>query len=159
MTKSIPALFLAAACCTAFAQQPAAPVVENAWVRASVPGQRGTGGFMRITAREATQLVGVASPAAGVAEVHEMKMDGDVMRMRALPALDLPAGRTVELKPGGLHLMLQELRNPLQAGQTVPLTLVFRNARGVESRVQMQAPVAVHAPGAAPAAAHHGHKH
>ena len=157
MTKSIPALFLAAACCTAFAQQPAAPVVENAWVRASVPGQRGTGGFMRITAREATQLVGVASPAAGVAEVHEMKMDGDVMRMRALPALDLPAGRTVELKPGGLHLMLQELRQPLAAGAKVPLTLVFRNAKGVESRLELQAPVSLQGPAAAGAHSHHKH--
>ena len=157
MFNKLPALIFAAACSVASAQS-AAPVVENAWVRASVPGQRATGAFMRITAKEATQLVGVASPAAGVAEVHEMKMEGDVMRMRPLSALDLPAGRAVDLKPGGLHLMLMELRQPVAAGAKVPLTLVFRNAKGVESRLELQAPVSVQAPGAA-AGAHSHHKH
>lgn len=155
MQKIIPALLLAVACAGAAAQA-TAPAIENAWVRASVPGQRSTGAFMRITSREATQLVGVASSVAGVAEVHEMKMDGDVMSMRAIPALDVPAGRAVELRPGGLHVMLQDLRQPLAAGARVPLTLVFRNARGIESRVQLQAPVTVHGPaGAGNASAGH----
>jgi len=157
MMKFLPALFLAAACSIAAAQS-TAPQVENAWVRASVPGQRATGAFMRITAKEATQLVGVASPAAGAAEVHEMKMEGDVMRMRPIAALDLPAGRPVDLKPGGLHLMLQDLRQPLAAGAKVPLTLVFRSAKGVESRLELQAPVSVQGPAAA-AGAHSHHKH
>ncbi len=94
------------------------PRVEGAWVRSAVPGQHATGAFMKITAPRPMQLVGVATPVAGVAEVHEMKMEGDVMKMRAVPALDLPAGRAVELKPGGYHLMLMELKQPLEAGST-----------------------------------------
>ena len=80
--------------------------VTDAWVRSTVPGQMGTGAFMKITAKTGTQLVGLSSPVAGVVEVHEMKMDKDIMRMRALPALALPAGKTIELKPGGYHVML-----------------------------------------------------
>lgn len=143
------------------AQQP--PKVENAWVRSSVSGQQGTGAFMKITAAQATQLVGVQTPVAGVAQVHEMKLEGDVMRMRAVPKLDLPAGRTVELKPGGYHLMLQELKQPLVQGSTVPLTLLFRDAEGVQSKLELKVPVAVHGPGSAvaPTQGHSmdGHKH
>ena len=124
-----------------FAQAQAMPKVEAAWVRSSVPGQQGTGAFMKITAQEAMQLVGVATPVAGTAEVHEMKMDGDVMRMRAVPKLDLPAGKAVELKPGGYHVMLMDLKQPLAAGSTVPLTLVLRNAKGVESKLDLKLPV------------------
>src|SRR5260221_175469 len=80
---------------------------DAAWARASVPGQQATGAFMRLTAEEPLRLVGVESPAAGLAEVHEMKMEGDVMRMRAIDGLDLPKGVAVDLKPGGYHVMLQ----------------------------------------------------
>ena len=136
--------------------------VEGAWARASVQGQRASGAFMRLTAPEATRLVRVESPAAGVAEVHEMKMDGNVMKMRALPGLDLPAGQAVELKPGGYHVMLMDLKAPLAKGASVPLTLVFQDARGMQSQQQVQLPVATSAPGgqagpgahAAPAHAH-----
>jgi copper(I)-binding protein len=124
---------------TAAASQPV--IIEGGWVRATVPGQQATGAFMRITAREATQLVGVSTPVAAVAELHEMKMEGDVMQMRAVDKLDLPAGKSVELKPGGYHLMLQDLKKPLDAGTTVPLTLVLRNAQGVQSRLQLELPV------------------
>lgn len=145
------------ACGVALGAAPAPVKVEAAWVRGTVAGQRGTGGFMKLTAREPLQLVGAISPVAGVAEVHEMKMEGDVMKMRAIPALDLPAGKTVELKPGGLHLMLMDLRLPLPKDNTVPLTLVFRNARGGESRLELAVPVRAHAPGAtAPHMAGHG---
>ena len=89
----------------AFAQT-ASVKVEGAWARATVQGQKGTGAFMKLTAPEGAKLVGATSPAAGVTEVHEMKMEGDVMKMRAMPVLDLPAGKTVELKPGGYHIML-----------------------------------------------------
>src|SRR5690606_34829876 len=83
--------------------------VRDAWVRQSVPGQSGTGAFMKLTAPTGTKLVGISTPAAGVAEVHEMKMEGDTMRMRELSGgLDLPAGKTVELKPGGYHVMLMD---------------------------------------------------
>lgn len=135
--------------------------VEGAWARATVPGQKGTGAFMKLTAKDGARLVGATSPAAGIAEVHEMKLEGDVMRMRAVPALDLPAGKTVELKPGGYHLMLQDLKAPLAQGSTVPLTLVFKDGKGVESRQELQLPVATAAPGAGHAhhdAAHGEHK-
>lgn len=137
------------------------PAVEGGWVRSSVAGQQGTGAFMKLTAKEPMQLVGASTPVAGTADVHEMKMDGEVMRMRAVPALDLPAGQTVELKPGGYHLMLQDLRQPLQQGTAVPVTLLFRNAKGEESTLELKLPVATQAPGTAPGSggADHVHKH
>ena len=125
----------------------AAPVaVDGAWARASVQGQKATGAFMRLTASEATRLVGVSTPAAGVAEVHEMKMEGDVMKMRAIAGLDLPAGQAVELKPGGYHVMLMDLKAPLAKGSTVPVTLLFKNAQGAESKLELQVPVQVQMP-------------
>lgn len=130
---------------------------DNAWARASVPGQQATGAFMRLTAKEPLRLVGVETPAAAVAEVHEMKMEGDVMRMRAIPALELPAGVAVELKPGGYHLMLQQLKAPLAKDSQVPLTLVFEDAKGATSRLQLQVPVRTLAPTGAAAAGHSGH--
>jgi len=135
--------------------------VEGAWARASVPGQKGTGAFMKLTAPQGARLVSASSPAAGVTEVHEMKLDGDVMRMRAVPVLELPAGKPVELKPGGFHVMLLDLKAPLAKDSTVPLTLTFKDAKGVESKLDLTVPVATSAPGtpsAAPAHAH-GHKH
>lgn len=128
------------------------PRVEGAWVRSAVPGQHGTGAFMKITAPRPMQLVGVATPVAGVAQVHEMKMEGDVMKMRAVPALDLPAGRAVELKPGGYHLMLMDLKQSLEAGSIVPITLLLRDGAGTESRLELKVPVAAKAPGGG-----HGH--
>lgn len=122
--------------------------VKDAWVRAAVPGQSGTGAFMNLTAKDGAKLVGVSSPVAGVAEVHEMKMDNDVMRMRAILALDLPAGKTVALKPGGYHVMLMELKQALPQGSTVPLTLILRDAKGQESKVELKLPVAASMPGA-----------
>ncbi|MDO9112493.1 MAG: copper chaperone PCu(A)C [Polaromonas sp.] len=122
--------------------------VKDAWVRAAVPGQSGTGAFMNITAKDGAKLVGASSPVAGVAEVHEMKMDNDIMRMRAIPALDLPAGKTVALKPGGYHVMLMELKQALPPGGTVPLTLILRDAKGQESKVELKLPVAASMPGA-----------
>jgi periplasmic copper chaperone A len=122
--------------------------VKDAWVRATVPGQMGTGAFMKITAREGTRLVGVSTPAAGVAELHEMKMEGDIMRMRALPMLDLPAGKTVELKAGGNHVMMMDLKRPLAKGSSVPLTLRFKDAKGAESKIELLVPVNAAAPSA-----------
>ena len=124
--------------------------VKDAWVRSTVPGQKGTGAFMNITAKDGAKLVGASSPVAGIAEVHEMKMEGDVMRMRALPVLDLPPGQTVQLKPGGYHLMLMDLKQPLPKDSTVPLTLRFKDAKGAESKLELKLPVSAGAP-----AAHH----
>jgi hypothetical protein len=132
----------------AAAQAPAVKV-DGAWARATVPGQKGTGAFMNITAKESTRLVGVSSPAAGVADVHEMKMENEIMKMRALPGLDLPAGQTVSLKPGGYHVMLLDLKAPLAKGSTVPITLRFKDAKGVESKLDLMLPVGLAAPSAA----------
>ena len=122
--------------------------VTGGWVRSTVAGQKGSGAFMKITAKEAVQLTGVSSPVAGVAEVHEMKMDGDVMKMRAVPVLDLPSGSTVVLKPGGYHLMLMDLKQSLTVGSTVPVTLMFRDGKGAERRIEVKLPVAAAQPGA-----------
>jgi copper(I)-binding protein len=103
---------------------------------------------MRITAREPMQLVGVSTPAAGTSEVHEMKMEGDIMRMRPVAKVELPAGQTVEFKPGGYHLMLMDLKQPLKPGTMVPLTLVLRDAQGQERKLELSLPVAAQAPGA-----------
>ena len=121
--------------------------VKNAWVRATVQGQKATGAFMQITAPAASTLVSVSTPVAGVAEVHEMKMDGDVMRMRPLTkGLELPAGKAVQLQPGGYHLMLMELKLPLQKDTTIPLTLTLRDSKGVQSTQELRVPVLTAAP-------------
>ena len=120
--------------------------VKDAWVRSTVPGQMGTGAFMKITAKTGMQLVGVSSPVAGVVEVHEMKMDKDIMRMRAMPVLDLPMGKTIELKPGGYHVMLMDLRQPLIRDSKVSLTLMLKDAKGVQTRMELTVPVTNVAP-------------
>ena len=127
--------------------------VKDAWVRTSVPGQKATGAFMKLTAKDGAKLVAASSPVAGVTEVHEMKMEGDIMKMKAVAGgLDLPAGKTVELKPGSYHLMLMDLKAALPKDSTVPLTLVFKDAKGVQSRLELKVPVA-----AAPMASAHKH--
>ena len=115
--------------------------VDTAWVRATVAQQKATGAFMTLTAARDSKLVAASSPVAGAVEVHEMKMDGDVMRMRQLPALTLPAGRPVTLSPGGYHLMLLELKRPLKDGDKVPLTLEIEDAHQVRSKIVVEAPV------------------
>jgi copper(I)-binding protein len=134
--------------------------VKDAWVRTSVKGQMATGAFMRITAKESVKLVGASSPMAGVVEVHEMKMEGNVMKMNAVPALDLPAGKTVELKPGSYHVMLMDLKSTLTKDSTISLTLNFKDAKGASSKLELKVPVLTAAPAAA-AHAEHGqdHKH
>lgn len=143
-----PLLMAVALLAGAVQAQSTAPVaVEGAWARASVAGQKATGAFMRLTASQATRLVRVESAAAGVSEVHEMKVDGDIMKMRPVHALDLPANQVVELKPGGYHIMLMDLKAPLSQGTSVPLTLIFQDAQGAQSQQQLQVPVASQVPG------------
>lgn len=121
--------------------------VSGAWARATVQGQKASGAFMQLTAKEGTRLVAVSSPVAGVAEVHEMKMNGDVMTMRAVQGgLELPAGQPVALTPGGYHVMLMDLKLPLKKDTTIPLTLVFKDAKGRETRAELKVPVATSAP-------------
>ncbi|HXF44906.1 MAG TPA: copper chaperone PCu(A)C, partial [Burkholderiaceae bacterium] len=126
-----------------YAAAPAWAQVEVAepWVRGTVARQKGTGAFMRLTAAQDARLVAVRSPVAGVVEIHEMALVDNVMRMRAVAAVDLPAGRAVELKPGGYHVMLMDLNRQLKPGETVPLTLVFESRDGKRHEVQVEAPV------------------
>lgn len=138
--------------------------IVGGWVRSTVPGQKGTGAFMQITARQSMRLVGVKSAVAAVSEVHEMKMEADVMKMRQVNGVDLPAGVAVELKPGGFHVMLMDLKQPILPNSTVPLTLLFRDAKGVESKLDVSLKASTLPPGgsgmpAGKAGASTDHKH
>ncbi len=147
--------------CSQIMAQTASDVkIEGAWVRTAVEGQSGTGGFMKLTAPAAMKLVAISSPVAKIGEVHEMKMEGSVMKMAEVKGgLELPAGKALELKPGGYHIMLLDLKQSLKAGAQVPLTLSFANAKGEVSKVEIKAPVAVRAPGSEPGKDMSGHKH
>ena len=134
---------------TAFAQV----AVKDAWVRATVTQQKATGAFMQLQAAQDAKLVGAQSPVAGVVEVHEMAMDNGVMKMRAVPALALPAGKAVDLKPGGYHVMLMDLKGQVKEGDTVPVTLVFEGKDGKRQNIEVKAP----ARSMAQPAMQHGH--
>ena len=115
--------------------------VKDPWVRGTVAGQKATGMFGQITSAAGGKLVSASSPVAGVVEVHEMVMDGNVMKMRAVTGLELPAGKAVELKPGGYHVMLMDLKQELKAGESVPVTLVIEGTGGKRESVEVKAPV------------------
>jgi len=137
MYKSLAPLALAVAAAGATAQT----VVKDAWVRGTVAQQKASGMFAQITSSRGGKLVSAASPVAGVVEIHEMKMDGDVMKMKAVPGIELPAGKTVELKPGGYHIMLMDLKKELKAGETVPMTLVVEGADNQRETIDVKATV------------------
>lgn len=115
--------------------------VDDPWVRATVAQQKATGAFMRLTASTPARLVEAASPAAGVVEIHEMKMDNQIMRMRRIEAVELPAGQAVTLAPGGHHVMLMDLLAPLSEGDEVALTLTVEYADGTRESIEVAAPV------------------
>jgi len=126
--------------------------VQAAWARPTVQGQAAGGGFLRIVGGpQADKLLSARADFAGRVELHSMSMDGDVMRMRQIDSIDVPAGKTVELRPGGLHIMFMELKAPLKTGASHPLVLKFEKAGEVKVAVQvMPAPPA----GGSPAAEH-----
>ena len=115
--------------------------VADAWVRGMVAGQTVTGAFMTLTSTEPASLVAASSPVAGKTELHRMVMDHEVMRMRPVKAITLPAMRAVELGSGGYHLMLMAVKQPLMPGATVPLTLTFKAADGRRFLQAVQAEV------------------
>jgi copper(I)-binding protein len=115
--------------------------VSGAWVRGTVPAQTSTGAYMQIRSDGGASLIGAASPVAGVVEIHEMAMENNVMKMRAVQKLDLPPGRTVELKPGGYHVMLMDLKAPLKKGETVPITLKVQSKSGQTQEIEVKAEV------------------
>ena len=119
--------------------------IENAYVRATAPGQQVAGGFMKIENKGAAdQLVSASSPVAGEVQLHEMSMDGNVMKMRQVKDIAVPANGAVELKPGGYHLMFLNLKGPFNAGQTVPVKLKFAKAGEVEVKLPVNAVGAMH---------------
>ena len=126
--------------------------VTDVWARATMPGQKVSGAYMQIRSDADARLVGVSSPAVPRVEVHEMKMDGDVMRMREVQAIDLPKGKTVSLEPGGLHIMLMNLSQPIAAGDVIPLTLTVESG-GKRQTIEVNA----EARAIGGAMRHHGH--
>jgi copper(I)-binding protein len=123
--------------------------VKDAWARPAVQGQSGTGAFMTLTAPQGAKLIGAASAVAGVTEIHEMAMEGNVMKMRAVPVLDLPAGRAVELKPGGYHVMLMDLKRPLAIGEKFTIDFRIETADGKRATIAVEVDVRARAPQAA----------
>lgn len=112
--------------------------VTDAWARATMPGQQVSGAYMQIRSDADARLVSVSSPAVPRVEMHEMKMDGDVMRMREMKAIDLPKGKTVSLEPGGFHIMLMNLPKPIAAGDVIPLILTVESG-GKQQTVEVKA--------------------
>ncbi len=113
--------------------------VDKPWVRTTVAQQTTTGAFMTITSAQGGKLVSATSPVAASVEVHEMKMDGNVMKMRPVEALPLPAGKPVELKAGAYHMMLMGLKAPVKSGDVVPIKLVVEDAKGKRQTVDVKA--------------------
>lgn len=113
--------------------------VDDAWVRSTVAPQKTTGAFMQLTSAKPVKVVAASSPLAAVVEIHEMKMEDGVMKMRAVDALPLPAGQPVALKPGSYHVMLMGLKAPIKAGETVPLTLTVEGEDKQRSNVEIKA--------------------
>lgn len=130
--------------------------IGHPWARPTVVGQTAGGGYLKLenSGKTADRLMSVSSAAAERVELHTMKLDGDVMRMRQLDAIELPPGASVELKPGGHHLMLVGLKAPLELGKSIPLKLTFEKAGDVMVEVKVEkAPAST----PAPAADHTGH--
>ena len=128
---------------------------KDAWVRATVAQQKATGAFMQLQSAQDARLISAQSPVAAVVEVHEMSMDGGVMKMRAVPNLALPAGKAVDLKPGGYHVMLMDLKGQVKEGDTVPVTLVVEGQDGKRQSLTLNVPVRK----AAASAMNHGEGH
>ena len=123
------------------APAPAQVEVKTPWVRATVPGQKTSSAYLVLKSAEEVTFVGAESPVAAVVDLHEMRMDGNVMRMRAVPRLVLPRGKVLQLNPGGFHLMLTGLKQPLRKGDSVPITLRFEGRDNAQKVVEIRAEV------------------
>jgi copper(I)-binding protein len=129
--------------------------VIEPWVRATVPNQKASGAFMRVQSTKAARLVGVSTPVAGRAELHEMAMANNTMRMRQVDGIDLPAGKAVNLASGGYHVMFFDLKRQLKEGERVPLTLTVQDGEKKSSSVTVEAQVRALTYVAPAAGAHH----
>ena len=118
--------------------------VDHPYARATAAGQPTGGGFMQIdNAGPADRLMSARATVSGTVELHEMKMEGDVMRMRQVDGIALPAGKSVALKPGGYHVMFIGLKAPLKAGDSFPMTLKFEKAGEVTVEMKVEVPGAM----------------
>lgn len=142
---------IAGGCAAPAAGQPAS--VKDAWVRAPAPGQQVAGAYMELASRSNLALISIASPVAGRVELHSMAVEGGVMRMRPVGRIELPAGKPVKLAPGGLHVMLMDLKQVLKPGDRVPLTLTVQRPDFSRAVFTIEAEVRT----AAPEAGHHHH--
>lgn len=115
--------------------------VKEAWVRGTVPAQKATGAFMEITGKNSVRLVGAASPVAGTVEIHNMTVTNGVMRMFPVEGIDVPAGKTVKLAPGGYHVMFMGLKQQMKPGDKVPLDLLLETADKKRETVSLQVEV------------------
>lgn len=145
MLKSLIALHIlraaAVALALAAASAQAQVKVDKAWVRGAVPGQLATGAFLDITSTRNAALVKVESPVAATVEVHAMEMKNNLMTMREVQKIDLPAGKQVRLAPGGFHIMLMDLKQPVKNGETVPLKLTIEYPDKKRETVEVKAQV------------------
>jgi len=115
--------------------------VSDAWTRATAPGQKVAGVYFDIKSGRNAKLVGVQTSLTETAEIHLMSMDDGVMRMRPVAAVDLPAGETVRFKPGGYHVMLMGLEQPLAPGEQIALALLVEDEHGQVTRLLVTAQV------------------
>jgi len=115
--------------------------IENAWSRATAPGAKVGAGYFTIRNQSAApdRLVGASSPAAARVETHVIEKQGEILRMREVKGYEVPAKGSFELKPGGAHLMLVEIKRPLKEGEKVPLVLRFQNAGEVRIELEVRA--------------------
>jgi copper(I)-binding protein len=155
LKRLLPCVFLALS-----AMASAQVQVKDPWVRATVPAQKSSGAFMQLSAKEDARLISVRSPVAGIVELHQMSLVDNVMRMSAVKGIEIPAGRGAELKPGGYHVMLLDLKQQLKEGDTVPMTLVVEGKDRKRQTIEVKATVrSLQATGPAARSAHHEMKH
>jgi copper(I)-binding protein len=114
--------------------------IGHPYARATVPGQPTGGAYLRLENRgdQPDRLVSASADVSRSVELHEMKMQGDVMRMRAVDAVEIPAHQSVMLEPGGVHIMLVGLKAPLKEGERFPMTLKFEKAGEVKVEVVVE---------------------
>lgn len=115
--------------------------IKDAWIRATVAPQKVTGAFMHITSKQDAKLIAVSSNIADSAEIHSMEMEGDMMKMREMKDLPLPAGKAIELKPGGMHIMLFGLKKAVKEGEKITLHLTIEDNKKQRQQVEVQATV------------------
>lgn len=133
--SAVLAAFAVGACNAALAEVTA----SNAWARATAPGQKTGAAYVTLRSTGDAKVLGVSSSAAGRAELHTSMIMSGVASMHPMDALELPAGQAVELKPGGDHIMLMELRHPLRHGEKLPLVITVEEAGGKRSRIEVEA--------------------